>query len=127
MTDFAEQHAALKFCFLLGKNAAEAIDLLSVAYKEHSLKKSQVYEWFSRFKKGDLSLERRPGSGPPVTARTDENIEKIRVLVYEDRRRTFDELAEMTGLSWSSFEAIAQLSAAKTARFVGYRRMVPSP
>lgn len=81
MVDFAEQHAALKFCFLLGKNASEAVDLLSVAYKEHSLSKTQVYEWFSRFKKGDLSLERRPGSGRPATARTDKNIEKIRVLV----------------------------------------------
>ena len=47
-----EQHAAVKFCFLLGKTVV----MLETAYKEAALGKTQVYEWFSRFRNGELSL-----------------------------------------------------------------------
>ena len=55
-----EQRANIKFCFLLGKTAAETLTLLQQAYKDDALKKTQVYEWFGRFKKGEMSIEDQP-------------------------------------------------------------------
>ncbi|KAJ8961662.1 hypothetical protein NQ318_021260 [Aromia moschata] len=39
-----EQRAAVKFCFLLGKNAAETVLMLKTAYKDDAMGKTQVYE-----------------------------------------------------------------------------------
>uniref|UniRef100_T1HFL5 HTH_48 domain-containing protein n=1 Tax=Rhodnius prolixus TaxID=13249 RepID=T1HFL5_RHOPR len=50
MASLSEQRAALKFCFLLGKNAAESVLMLKTAYKDDAMGKTEVYEWFTRFK-----------------------------------------------------------------------------
>lgn len=51
MTDFNEQRAAIKFCFLLRRNAAETIAILQTAYKGTAIGKIQVCNWFSHFEK----------------------------------------------------------------------------
>ncbi|KAJ8956874.1 hypothetical protein NQ318_014290 [Aromia moschata] len=81
---------AVKFCFRLGKNAAETVLMLKTAYKDDAMGKTQVYEWFVRFKNGDMSIDDKPRSGRPSTARNNENVEKIRELVLTDRRQTID-------------------------------------
>jgi len=106
MAEKWEQRAAVKFCFLLGKMAGEAIVMLETAYKKAAMGKTQVYEWFSRFRDGELSLADQPRSGRPSTSRTDENIARIRELILEDRRRTIDELVDLSGVSWSSCQRI---------------------
>ena len=45
----------MKFCFLLRKSAAETVLMLQEAFKEEALSKTQVYEWCSRFKGGEMS------------------------------------------------------------------------
>jgi len=45
-----------------------------------------MFEWFSRFKRGETSIDDQPRSGRPSTARTDENLAKIREVIMEDRR-----------------------------------------
>jgi len=40
----------VKFCFLLGKSAAETVLMLQEAFKEEALSKTQVYKLYSRFK-----------------------------------------------------------------------------
>lgn len=37
--DIHERHAVIEFCFLFGCSAANAVDMLSAAYKEYVLKK----------------------------------------------------------------------------------------
>ena len=81
MADCREQRAAVKFCFLLGKSAAETIVMLKTAYGDAALSKTRVYEWFSRFKNGEISIEDQPRSGRPATSSSDENVDKINVLV----------------------------------------------
>ena len=54
MAEKLEQGAAVKFCFLLGKTAGEAVVMLETAYTEAAVGKTQVYEWFSRFRNGEL-------------------------------------------------------------------------
>ena len=106
MSDSREQRASVKFCFLLGKNAAETVLMLKSAYKEEAMGKTQVYEWFTRFKRGDMSIEDLPRTGRPSTSRNDENVEKIDELVHEDRLRTIEELVELSGLTWSLIQRI---------------------
>jgi len=50
MADNKEQRVCVKFCFLLGKSAAETVLMLQEAFKEEALSKTQVYEWYSHFK-----------------------------------------------------------------------------
>jgi len=106
MADLKEQRVCIKFCFLLGKTAAETATMLREAFKEKALSQARVYEWFSRFKHGDMSLEDQPRSGCPSTSRIDENIKKIRNAIMFDRRRTIDELEALTGVSWSLCQQI---------------------
>ena len=68
MQSLIEQCAAVKFCFLLGKNAAETVVLLKAAYKDGAMGRTKVYEWFARFKNGDMSINDNPHSGRPSTA-----------------------------------------------------------
>ena len=106
MAEKLEQRAVVKFWFLLGKTAGETVVMLETAYKEAALGKTQVYEWFSRFRNGELSLADQPRSGRPSTSRMDENIARIRELILEDRRRTIDDLVDLFGVSWSSCQRI---------------------
>ncbi|PNF37861.1 hypothetical protein B7P43_G07424 [Cryptotermes secundus] len=106
MADFREQRAAVKFCFLLGKSGTETLEMLKTAYKDDAMGKTQVFEWFSRFKNGEMSIDDKPRSGRPSTARTHENVEKIREIIKEDRRRTIEEIVELSGVTWSSVQRI---------------------
>jgi len=74
MADLKEQRVCIRFCFLLGKTAAETVTMLPETFKEEASNQARVYEWFSRFKRGDMSLEDQLRSGRPSTSTTDENI-----------------------------------------------------
>ena len=88
--------------FPFGETAGEIVTMLREAFKEEALSQTRVYEWFSRFKRGDMSLEDQPRSGRPSTSRTEENIKKICDAIMFDRHRTIDELEALAGVSWSS-------------------------
>jgi len=102
MADNKEQRVCVKFCFLLEKTAAETVLMLQEAFKEEALSKTQVYEWYSRFKGSEMSREDQPRSGRHSTCRNDENLEKVRNAINADRCQTTDEISEITGLPWSS-------------------------
>ena len=40
----------MRFCFLLGKTAAETVTMIEEAFKDKAMGKTQVYEWFNCFK-----------------------------------------------------------------------------
>ena len=79
-----EQRINIKLCVKLGKSASETLELLREAYGAAAMKKTSVFEWHKRFKKGrdDVKDDERPGR--PRTRRTDENVEKVRKLVCTD-------------------------------------------
>ncbi|PNF24611.1 hypothetical protein B7P43_G03068 [Cryptotermes secundus] len=70
MADFREQRAAVKFCFLLGKIGTETLEILKAAYKDDAMGKTQVFEWFSRLKNGEMSIDDKPRSDRPSTAQS---------------------------------------------------------
>jgi len=49
--------------------------------------------------KEEMSIDNQPRSGRPSTARTNENDEKIWEVILEDRRRTIEEVVELSGVT----------------------------
>jgi hypothetical protein len=58
-----EECVCNKFCVKLGKSAIENLEVLCEAFGEHSLSRTAVFEWISRFKAGRVSLEDDKHSG----------------------------------------------------------------
>ncbi|KAJ8943370.1 hypothetical protein NQ318_002603 [Aromia moschata] len=71
-----EQRVNLKFLVKLGKTFTEAYAMLKEVYGNECLSRTQVFEWFKRFKEGCEMTENDPRPGPTSRSKTDENIEK---------------------------------------------------
>ena len=58
-----EQHVNVKFCVKLGKSTTETYDLLKKVYGDECLSRTQVFEWFKRFKerREEIGDDQRPG------------------------------------------------------------------
>lgn len=106
MATKTEQRLCIKFCVKLGDNATETHKKLQKAWGDVALKKTAVFEWHKRFSRGRESVEDDDRSGAPVEIRTDENVNKIRDLINEDRRLTIRELVQHTGLSFGTIQKI---------------------
>jgi len=65
-----EQHICIQFCFKIAKTATKTYQLLQEAYGEDAMGRTQVFDWFRRFKEGRTSVERDHPLGTTV------NIEK---------------------------------------------------
>ena len=52
MRESTEQRICIKFCFKIGKTATETYQLLQQAYSEDAMGRTQVFNWFRRFKEG---------------------------------------------------------------------------
>ena len=67
MADLREQRACIKFCFKLGKTVTECYEMLKTAFGEQAMGRSQILQWFSRFKAGrtstDMDLQEVGGGG----------------------------------------------------------------
>jgi len=51
-----------------------------------------------------MSCEDQRRCGRPSTCRNDDNLEKVRNAINADRHQTIDEISEITGLSWISYQ-----------------------
>jgi len=56
MRESTEQRICIKFCFKIGKPATETYRLLQLAYGEDAMGRTQVFDWFRRFKEGRTSV-----------------------------------------------------------------------
>lgn len=116
-----EQRANVKFCVKLGKSASETLTLLREAYGAEAMGRTQCFEWHKRFQKGRSSLEDEERSGRPSSSITEENVEVIRELIHEDRRRSIEDISRIVGVSYGSVQAVltSELNMRRiTAKFV---------
>jgi len=90
----------------MGKTATETYQLLEQAYGEDAMGRTQVFDWFRRFKEGRPSVESDPRSGRPSTSRNREMIAKVRTIVRNNGRLTVREIADDCGISVGSCIAI---------------------
>jgi hypothetical protein len=80
--------------------------MLKTVFGNSAMGRIQTFEWFSRFKHGETSVEDSERSGRPSTGRTDENVEDVRKIVNEDRRNISVETAGRLGLSYGTWQRI---------------------
>ena len=64
-----EQRANIKFCFNLGKTAAETVELMRQVYGDNSLSLAQIFRWYARFKSGVETIEDEARHGRPFSLR----------------------------------------------------------
>ena len=93
-----EQRVNVKFCVKLGTSATETYHLLKKVYGDECLSRTQVFEWFKRFKEGreEIGDDQRPGL--PSTSKTAANIEKIGEIVRQNRRLSIRAIAELINI-----------------------------
>ena len=72
-----EQRANIKFCFKLGKTAAETVELIRQVYGDNCLSRAQIFRWYARFKSGVETIEDEDRPGRPFSVRNDGLIAKV--------------------------------------------------
>lgn len=65
-----EQHSCIKFCFKIGKNVTEFFESIELAFKDVSLRRHVIFDWFKRFKGDRIFIEGDYCSGHPLTSKT---------------------------------------------------------
>lgn len=78
------------FCFKLKKNAAEATEMINLAWGDNSVGASTVRRWFTKFRDGNFNLEDDPRPGPEKQFEDEE----LQALLDENPCQTQKELAE---------------------------------
>ena len=81
-------------------------DLLKEAYAGQALLRSLVFKWHRQFKEGREDAKSRRGKVTPRLVRTEENIELIRTLINDDRRKTIQELSSQSGINAFTIHSI---------------------
>ena len=71
--------------------------MLKTAFGEQAMGRSQTFQWFSRFKAGRTSTDDER-FGRPVSSSTPDMIERVRLIIREDRRLTIDEVSMLVGI-----------------------------
>ena len=79
-----EQHVNVKFWVTLGKSATETYNLLKKVYGDECPSRTQVFEWFERFKEGREEIGDDQCPGRPSTSKTVANIEKVCETVQQN-------------------------------------------
>jgi hypothetical protein len=72
-----EQYACIKFCVKLSKSVIKTLEVVREVFGEHSLSWTVGFEWHSRFKAGQVSVEDDKCSGRPSTSKTTGNVETV--------------------------------------------------
>ncbi len=83
-----EQRNAIKFCFKAGMNGVETYRMMKTAYGDDCLSRSNIFEWFSKFRDGRQSVEDDERTGRPCTSRTDTNVEAVHAALLKACRIT---------------------------------------
>jgi hypothetical protein len=74
VADLKELHVCVKFCFKQRKIGMETVKMMKVAFGEQTVGRTQLFEWFSKFKVCVTVVEDSEVLGRPSTCRTDWNV-----------------------------------------------------
>jgi transposase len=89
-----EMRGVIRSLFAEGVKPVEIIRLMQAQYGDNCLSRSKIYEWTDHFKKGRTSVCDEERSGRPSASRTENNIQTVERIVWENRRITVDDTAE---------------------------------
>ena len=88
-----------QFFFLQGKAPKEIHAILKETLGEHAASYATVKNWVTQFKHGDFSTCDAPRPGRHKRVTTQEIIDQIHELIFEDRRISAKSIAEQLGIS----------------------------
>ncbi|UYV77429.1 hypothetical protein LAZ67_15000998 [Cordylochernes scorpioides] len=80
--------------------------MLTVAYGEATLDRSNVYRWYKMFSEGREDMNDEERAGRPSTSTTDEKINEVEKMILANRRITVKEVAEDLNISIGSCHSI---------------------
>jgi len=63
--------------------------MINTAFPNDALKRTTIFEWYSRFKNGRITVDDDPRQGRPLSQRTEENVTQISNLIKDNRRIHF--------------------------------------
>ena len=89
-----DYRAVIRYLYLKGKTGKEIHGELADVYGSSAPSYAQVKFWVGEFKRGRTSLEDESMSGRPLDATNEAICEKVRDLVYSDRRIQVEEIAQ---------------------------------
>nr|XP_054933960.1 protein GVQW3-like [Dermacentor andersoni] len=105
MAERLEQRYCIKFCHKLGDNQVETISKIQTAFGDDAMSRTQLKEWYNRFKDGRTPVESEPRYGRPSKCRNDQVIAEANAVVMRDRRVTIREIAKEVGISTFSAQS----------------------
>ncbi|UYV60914.1 hypothetical protein LAZ67_1002785 [Cordylochernes scorpioides] len=99
-----DQRTCIKFCVKNEIKCADAFRMLTVAYGEATLDRSNVYRWYKMFSEGREDVNDEGRAGRPSTSTTDEKINEVEKMILanydkkhgEGRRVSFIGALEQT-------------------------------
>ena len=101
-----EHKINLKFLVKLRKTPTECFKFLKKVYGKDVMSRTQIFEWHKHFEKGCKKVEDDPKTGQFSTARTDENITRVKQLVQRDCRLTVQMISDKLSLNRESVQTI---------------------
>ncbi|UYV61607.1 hypothetical protein LAZ67_1005527 [Cordylochernes scorpioides] len=101
-----DQRTCIKFCLKNEIKCADAFRMLTVAYGEATLDRSNVYRWYKMFSEGREDVNDEERAGRPSTSTTDEKINEVEKMILANRRITVREVAEDLNISIGSCHSI---------------------
>ncbi|UYV63007.1 hypothetical protein LAZ67_2002824 [Cordylochernes scorpioides] len=101
-----DQRTCIKFCVKNEIKCADAFRMLTVAYGEATLDRSNVYRWYKMFSEGREDVDDEERAGRPSTSTTDEKINEVEKMILANRRITVREVAEDLNISIGSCHSI---------------------
>ncbi|UYV79182.1 hypothetical protein LAZ67_17001381 [Cordylochernes scorpioides] len=97
-----DQRTCIKFCVKNEIKCEDAFRMLTVAYGEATLDRSNVYRWYKMFSEGREDVNDEERAGCPSTSTTDEKINEVEKMILANRRITVREVAEDLNISIGS-------------------------
>ncbi|UYV64514.1 hypothetical protein LAZ67_3001065 [Cordylochernes scorpioides] len=101
-----DQRTCIKFCVKNEIKCANAFRMLTVAYGEATLDRSNVYRWYKMFSEGREDVNDEERAGRPSTSTTDEKNNEVEKMILANRRITVREVAEYLNISIGSCHSI---------------------
>ena len=104
-TGNVEVRAAIKFCVGLDKTPTETLKMLQSSSTTKKCCRTLVFKWHRRFREGRCSIEDDQRCGRPSKVKCSIS-EKVKDMVYSDRRHTLRSLASELDVSTSTVHDI---------------------
>ncbi|UYV64676.1 hypothetical protein LAZ67_3001635 [Cordylochernes scorpioides] len=101
-----DQRTCIKFCVKNEIKCSNAFRMLTVAYLEATLDRSNAYRWYKLFSEGQEDVNDEERAGRPSTSTTDEKINEVEKMILAIRRIIVREVAEDLNISIGSCPSI---------------------